>query len=203
MIKNIVFDIGDVLVGYSSLSCAKHYHIDYAKLEETNQILVKDKKWRQYLNGLIQVEDLLRYFITLHSNREIEFRLLLEKKYQNEILFLIEENVALLKKLKQEGYFIYLLSNITKETLETILEQYDFTTYIDGDVFSYQEHISKPDERIYRILIDRYQLNVKETLFIDDRMQNVMVARQLGMKAIEYQKEHPLCFEMIKEIGRG
>lgn len=201
MIRNIVFDIGDVLVEYSAILCAKHYAIDYFQLEAANQILIRDEKWREYLNGLILVEDLLQYFINAYPNQKNEFCMLLEKKYQNEILFLITDNVELLKKVKEEHYQVYLLSNITKETLETIHENYDFIRWVDGGVFSYQEHVSKPDKKIYQILLERYHLEAEETLLIDDRFKNIEVASQLGIKGIQYQKGKQINLEMIRKMG--
>lgn len=203
MIKNFIFDIGDVLVSYSSTLYAANHGISADKLEKANQILIKENMWRKYLNGLAKVNKLLDYLIKSYPNYTEEFKILLERKYQSELFFLIEENVKLLKQLKEQGHAIYLLSNITKETLEVINENYDFVKWVDGGVFSYQEHISKPNKEIYTTLLSRYSLIPKETIFIDDRKKNVEVANELGMIGIQYEKGKRFKQEIQDELEKN
>ena len=57
---------------------------------------------------------------------------------------------------------------------------------MDGMVVSSREKVMKPDERIYRILLDRYHLNAEDTLFIDDRLENIRAAEKLGIQGWHY-----------------
>ena len=57
---------------------------------------------------------------------------------------------------------------------------------MDGGVFSYQEHVIKPDERIYQILLERYALLPEETLFLDDNAENIAAAQKLGIHGIVF-----------------
>ena len=61
---------------------------------------------------------------------------------------------------------------------------YDFFTEVDGGVFSYQERVIKPDEKIYHILLDRYALLPEETLFFDDNAENIAAAQRIGIHGI-------------------
>lgn len=201
MIKNIIFDIGDVLVGYSLENFSKKNKKSLQKLEKANQILVKNEMWREYLNGNVLLKEILEKLNHDYFNYKEEFEIILEKKYQVDILVLIEENTELLMQLKEKGYSIYLLSNITKETLEVIKENYEFVKFIDGGVYSYQEHISKPNKQIYEILCTRYKLNPKECIFIDDKKKNVDISTGLGMTGIIYTNTINLKTEIQRKIG--
>ena len=94
------------------------------------------------------------------------------------------ESVALLRRLKQEGFGIYGLTNWSAETIGIAYKRFDFFCLFDGIVVSGEEKIIKPDERIFRILLDRYGLQADECIFIDDSPANVKAARKGGFQAI-------------------
>ena len=96
-----------------------------------------------------------------------------------------EDSIAYLYELKSRGYRIYILSNLAKESYEYV-RGFEFFREIDGGVFSYQERVIKPDEKIYRILLDRYALKPEETLFFDDVPENIEAARRLGIHGIVF-----------------
>lgn len=185
MIKNIIFDIGNVLVEYHIGNSIKQFKLEEAKVNKANDILIKSNKWRQYLNGEILDSEILYYFCRKYPHLQQEFNLLLEKEKSKNTLYEIEENTNLLINLSKK-YDIYLLSNITKETLENIQEMFEFMRYAKGGVYSYVEHISKPEKEIFRRLLRKYSLNPEESIFIDDRKKNVEIAEELGIKGIHY-----------------
>ena len=63
----------------------------------------------------------------------------------------------------------------------------DFLPYMDGGVFSCDEGVVKPDPRIYMIIIERFDLNPMECVFIDDSKANIMAAKALGMNVIHFE----------------
>ena len=104
-----------------------------------------------------------------------------------------EEVVAtkrLIQSLKQTGYKLYVLSNMSKEFIEFLREQEVYSNF-EGEVVSCEEHIVKPDAEIYRCLTSRYGLDVAETLFIDDRQQNVDAARNEGWQGFKFDPRNP------------
>lgn len=191
MTKNIIFDIGGVLVNYYPDEYIQKLGMNINKIEEANQILIKDTKWREYLNGNIKVEEMLRFFAKEHYELRKEYEILLQKDHQPNILYEIKQNTQILTQLSKK-YDIYLLSNITKETFESIQEKFPFAKYINGGVYSYQEHISKPEKKIYQILLDRYSINPNETIYIDDKIKNVKIAVEMKMNGIHYKEDTDL-----------
>ena len=94
--------------------------------------------------------------------------------------------------LKNRGYKLYLLTNITDASYNYINEQMNIDSLFEGGIYSYQEHLVKPNEEIYKLILDRYNLNKEETIFFDDREKNVLAANKVGLKSI--------VFKSIKDI---
>lgn len=102
----------------------------------------------------------------------------------------IEGTGKLIHDLKAAGYGVYLLSNAGK-SFERYEAQLPARDCFDGMVVSYQEHVVKPDARIYHTLTDRYGLAPGECLFIDDTPRNAFGARRLGWRAWHFTEDVP------------
>jgi HAD superfamily hydrolase (TIGR01509 family) len=99
----------------------------------------------------------------------------------------IEENVALLRRLRASGKPVHALSNFATETFALAEQQYDFLSEFDERVISGHVGVVKPDARIYEILFERAGRAPSELLFIDDSLVNVRASEALGMAAIHYR----------------
>jgi putative hydrolase of the HAD superfamily len=100
------------------------------------------------------------------------------------MMFPLDQNVRLLPELKKQGFRLYFLSNFPLDIFEEIKTGYYFFKYFDGGVISSEVKFSKPDKRIYEILLNNYSLRAEESLFIDDIEINVRAAENLGMKGL-------------------
>ncbi len=109
----------------------------------------------------------------------------------------IEENVALLRRLKAAGRPVHALSNFAAETFALVEEQYDFLGAFDTRVISGHVGVVKPDLRIYEILFERAGRRPSELLFIDDSAANVRASEAAGMPAIHYRAGVDLESELI------
>ena len=85
---------------------------------------------------------------------------------------------------RSRGYCVYYLSNIPEDVLDFLTER-DLKGLFDGGVASCEVHINKPDPRIYKALLAKYQLKAGESVFIDDRLENVQAAFRLGFAGIQ------------------
>ena len=92
----------------------------------------------------------------------------------------------LIAELKAMGKRVFALTNYPEPSLTRTVERFAFFRHMDGMVVSSREKVMKPDERIYRILLDRYHLNAEDTLFIDDRLENIRAAEKLGIQGWHY-----------------
>jgi epoxide hydrolase-like predicted phosphatase len=104
--------------------------------------------------------------------------------------------------LKNNDYKIGLLSNTEKKIMEFYHQlNYDM---IDVAVFSCTQGIAKPDERIYHIMLSKMNVSAEETVFIDDKMENVTSAQLIGMKAIIFKNQRQVRQELQNfEVDTG
>ena len=181
MIKNIIFDIGGVITTEKG---AKAFdYIDKKKQEKLDKIVYFNKGFKEVLLGNISCEEYKNILIKKNKKYEIEIREMLDKDTQNIYDPLDEKMVELLYELKQ-NYHIYFLSNmidITYNYLKNLLNDFD------GGAYSHIEHQKKPNEEFFLTLINRYNIDVNETIFFDDKIKNVLTARKLGMQAVEFK----------------
>jgi 2-haloacid dehalogenase len=192
-IKNIVFDIGGVLVDSNPRYLFKDYFKDNSEMEyfltnicspEWN--LVQDKG-RSLAEG---TRILQNKFPEFHSLIQVFY-----DKYEKMLKSDIPETVSILYKLKAK-YKIYGLTNWSAETFKIACAKFPFFKEFDGIVVSGQEKILKPDKRIYYRLLDRYNLKVENTVYIDDNIDNIRTAEEIGMRSIHFENAGKLENEL-------
>jgi 2-haloacid dehalogenase len=104
----------------------------------------------------------------------------------------IEASVDVLRDLEASGLPRYALTNMEAETYPLRLQRFEFLGWFDGTVVSGLEGIAKPDPEIFLRLLDRFGLTGSRTLMIDDRLENLVVAEQLGMPTIHFHSSQQL-----------
>ena len=180
MYKNIIFDLGGVMVDFDP----KTYLVDRfcnAEVEEqVSQLTFESEEWKLLDAGLItRSEANLRMLARAKEyGRAFEVQGVLDDWMH--ILRPRRRMQTLVEQLKQHGYCVYYLSNIPEDVLALLMER-DFKGLFDGGVASCEVKINKPDPRIYRALLDKYQLKADECIFIDDRADNIKAASLLGL----------------------
>jgi 2-haloacid dehalogenase len=104
----------------------------------------------------------------------------------------IDGTVAILSELRTAGVPCYALTNMERETYPLRRERFPFLSWFDGTVVSGLEGVAKPDPAIFELLLDRFDLDPADTLFIDDSPVNVNAARSVGMRALEFDSPDQL-----------
>lgn len=98
----------------------------------------------------------------------------------------IHGSVAILKEVQRKHYPVYGLTNWSAETFPFAYDRYDFLKSLDGIVVSGTEKMVKPDPEFYNVLIERYHIKPEESLFIDDKKENVERAKQIGFWGVNF-----------------
>lgn len=100
----------------------------------------------------------------------------------------IHETVDIFRALKESGkYRFYALTNWSAELFPVALRKYEFLHWFDGRLVSGEEKTRKPFPEFYQLLLDRFQINKKEALFIDDNLRNAEAAETLGIPSIRFE----------------
>lgn len=184
MIRNIIFDIGGVLLDYNPKTYLDKLNIEDGKRKELNDIIFHNQKWKDCLNGFITNSELIEYLIKENLKYKNEIEQILSKDNLKYMLPPKQEMVEYYKSLKQKEYKIYLCSNITEDTYKYIKDSFEIIQVADGGVFSCFENISKPNVEIYQKLIEKYNLDIEKSILIDDTKRNIISANDIGLNGI-------------------
>ena len=189
MIRNIIFDIGNVLTDFRWREFLRDKGFDEAMVERIAKASVQTPLWNEIDRGVWSLEELMQAFI--HQDPEIEKQL--RRAYGNVTGMVTKRDYAIpwMQELKAKGYRIYYLSNFSEKAYVDCADALDFLPYMDGGILSYREKVVKPDPEIYRRLLTRYSLKEEESVFLDDTAANVEAARALGI--------HGICFRTKKQ----
>jgi putative hydrolase of the HAD superfamily len=182
MIKNIVFDLGNVLLSFKpSEYFDKHKYP--ATIKATILVdIFGSKEWLMLDDGKISTHDAINAISKRSSLKKEEIDHIFNLRA--DMLFPLDSNIKVLPGLKKRGFKLYYLSNFPLDIFDEVRAGYYFFRYFDGGLISAEAKSSKPDKRIYEILIERYSLLPEECLFIDDLEANVISARTFGMKGL-------------------
>lgn len=182
MIKNVIFDIGNVLMTFDPYHYYKDIFHDDERTKELCRCIFSHEAWLKYDQGLYFLDDLSTIYHKAYPQYAKEIDVIL--KDWMKLMQPMSTSFSLMQNLKKEGYRILILSNISKDSADYLKRTQPFFSWSDGAVLSYEEKIVKPDAKIYEILLDRYHIIAQESLFIDDNKQNIEAAASLGIKGI-------------------
>jgi FMN phosphatase YigB (HAD superfamily) len=182
MIKNIVFDLGNVLISFnpSGFLDKKGY-----SSEDKNIILndiFRSQEWIRIDKGEITTPEAIELISARSSLKKDEIASFFDLR--REILYPIQGNIKILPGLKKRGYRLYFLSNFPDDLFDEIFFGNPFFKDFSGGIISARVKAAKPDRKIFEILLKKYSLMPKECLYIDDIEINVLTAKTIGMKSI-------------------
>lgn len=184
MIKNVIFDIGAVLVDWNPRYYYRNVMDDEARIEkflgeictfEFNHTLDLGRPWEEARAELMA--------------KHPEYEDMINGYWDNWVEMFsgpIHESVDILMDIKRRGYPVYALSNWNDVKFPIAQEIFPFLRLFDGRIVSGEVKLAKPDPQIYQLLLDTYKLNPRESLFIDDRQENVDAARAFGIEAVQF-----------------
>lgn len=194
MIKNIIFDMGNVLLDYNPDVILN----ETCDTEEEKQIIEKElfsgQEWMRGDRG--DITNAERYELVKKRVPEKLYDKLRKCVYHWDVCMVPVKGAAeFLAYTREKGYGMYILSNAAIEFYQYFPRQLDLDLF-DGIVVSAEQHMLKPQIEIYRYLLDTYDLKPEECLFIDDRQDNVKGAEETGIKGFVFKGD----FNKVKEL---
>ena len=198
MIRNIIFDFGAVLVDWNP----RYLYLPYFGGDEqkTEWFLTEvcPYVWNTTVDAGRDTQDAMQERIALYPEWEKEIRM-----YYGEWIKMMGGELPgmcdLLKELKAAGYRLYGLTNWSRETFPKIADWPVFQQ-LEGYVVSGAERIKKPDQRLYRILIERFGIDPAESIFIDDSQANLDGGEAVGIRGVLFESPEQIRLK-LKEIG--
>ncbi len=101
------------------------------------------------------------------------------------------------RHLKSKGLKTAILSNMGDSVLESIQGTFPWIADFDVLIWSYQHQMAKPEPEIYHLVLDRLQLAPEEVLFLDDKLENIEAAKELGIVALQFSTIDQLRQDLI------
>ncbi len=184
MYKNIVFDLGGVMVDFNPRDFLMERFCNTNREELVYSITFGSVEWQQLDAGLISRYEAQQSMLARAKANNCLFEVQEVLESWTEILRLRRRMVDLVRRLKNHGYNVYYLSNISSDVLNLLMDR-GLDGVFDGGVASCDVHVNKPDPLIYQALFRKYDLVPSECIFIDDTRENVKTAFALGMNGLQ------------------
>ena len=182
MIRNIIFDLGNVLLSWKP----EEYLINNGYSVAERSVIINDvfrsTEWLALDNGDMGLEEAVERIALKSSLKSSEIHSVFDLRLK--ILSPITPNTKIVPALKKAGFRVYYLSNFPEDIFDEVEEKNDFFRSFDGGFISARAKASKPDEKIFQILLSTYDLVPEESLFIDDTHVNALSAENLGISVI-------------------
>ena len=186
-VKNIVFDLGGVIVTLDQPQAVRRFE----ELGVKNAAQLLDPYAQTGIFGDLEIgkigTDTFRRELSKIAGRELTYQDCCYA-WQGYVGEVPERNLVALDKLRREGYRLILLSNTNPFMMEFILSgRFDgkgrsLAQYVDTMYLSYQMKVMKPDETFFRRVLMSEKIIPSETLFVDDGPRNVAAASQIGIR---------------------
>lgn len=194
MIKNIIFDIGNVLVDFCWEEDFKNKGLEGEVFERVANATARNEDWNEFDLGNLTHEEIIEKFIENDPEMAEEIRLattdisgvVREKPYAKELIL----------RLKEKGYGVYILSNFSEMALTQCAKDLTFIDLVDGAILSYEYHMIKPDPAIYNLLIEKFKLNAPECVFLDDKRENIEGGEMCGIRGIVFDEPESAFYKL-------
>ena len=199
MIKNILFDMGQVLIRFDQKYFIKRLGIEDADLDLLLREVYRSVEWVQMDRGTLREEDAFRSISKRLPERLHDAAWKLICMWDRPILE-VAGMYELVEELKGLGYGIYLLSNAS-------VRQHDYwpripaSRFFDGKLISADVHVIKPQPEIYRLCLEKFGLQAEECFFIDDAPANIEGALCCGIAGAVFHGDAKLLRSQLRATG--
>lgn len=180
--KNIIFDIGMVLIDFHWDTAMRELGFSKEAVDHLGKNMIHHPLWHHLDLDDMPEDEIVKGFQEISPMYAKEIRLFFANMEQ--VVTMYEGADLWLKELKEADYNVYLLSNYPRRMFEMHMKKFYFLPYTDGRVVSYECHLGKPDPEIYRHLCQKYNILPLESVFLDDREDNILAAKELGFSTI-------------------
>lgn len=185
MIRNIVFDLGNVLLDFDPDSYLENLGYSGEIKNKLHTEIFETKEWLMLDRGTITQEKAVKKWQQRNPELKAEIEDVMAE--WEKILTLKDDSFQILKSLAEQNYKLYILSNFHQKAFDYVINKYDFFNYFDDRLISADIGMIKPEAEIYEHLLDKFNLKAEETLFIDDSQKNIKAALKKKIRVIHFK----------------
>ena len=181
-VKKFLFDLGNVFFDWNPERILKPIFNDDERMNffiNNISFPLLDTRCDAGITIEVAVNDAINKFPEFEKEIKLYY-----PNHGNMVGGFFQKTVDVFYKIKELNYPCFVLSNWSAETYEGMEETYPFLKDFDGKIISGRDFLIKPDPAIYKLAISRFDLIPQETLFIDDRLDNIEAAQKLNFQTI-------------------
>ena len=196
-IKNVIFDLGGVLIDWNPDKVYKDvFNNDSEKMIHFyTKICTQD--WNENQDAGYPMAKATEERVALFPEYEKEIRMFYGR-WDDMLGNQIQGTVDILKELSDDpNYKVVALTNWSHETFPKAIAKFSFLQWFEGILVSGEEKTRKPFPEIYELTLSKFNLKAGESLFIDDNLRNIEAARKFGIHSIHFQSPE----QLNKELG--
>lgn len=197
MIKNVILDIGDVLVKSNYQEFFRRKGLDEATVTRIANATFFSPAWRELDRGVWSFERIMEAFVENDPQDESILRSVFDDVTDFIVVYPYAE--SWIQSLHAEGFKVFCLSNLSDLMFSGCQNALGFLRLVDGKVLSWQEQLVKPDPRIFKLLLERFHLQAEECVFLDDSSANVDAALSMGLHGIVF-RDHQQAVQEIERL---
>ena len=198
MIKNIIFDIGNVLAAFRWQKLFKELGFTGVVFDKVRDATVMGPWWLEYDRSRLCDEEIIANCCALAPEYSKEIRMVFD--HIEDICRTYDYARAWIYELKAAGYGVYLLSNFGRTSFEIARKHFNFLDLVDGAVISYEVGELKPDRAIFTALEEKYGLVPSECVFLDDSINNIKAAKTYGYRTVFFENR-ALAVKKLEGMG--
>lgn len=196
--KNLVFDMGNVLIEWNSEKILQAITDDRKLHNLLRKEVFETGLWVQTDEGVKTREEMIE-IVTAKIGEEYRNEITQLSRYWYKYVDVYTKVQDRIIELSKNGYNIYILSNTAYTFYDLVKEGYlPAASIAKGIVLSCEEKVLKPNEKIYNILLERYNLDPHDTIFFDDLSENIWGAARCGINGFVVENERELLTYLDK-----
>lgn len=181
-IKTVIFDIGGVLVELGRIRFFEQFGFAPEVCARLEKCTFGSESWKEFDLGNLSDSEIIDLFVKETPALETEIRTCMKDVHG--IVRRMDSAIPWIRELQAGGRKVLYLSNYSMKVARENEDAMDFLPFMDGGLMSCDCHVIKPDPVFYQMLLDKYDLNPAECVFLDDRDDNLETARKLGIRTI-------------------
>ena len=198
-VKNIIFDLGGVLIDWNP----EYVYLDVFNGDRKKMQWFFDDictmDWNENQDAGYPLAQATEDRVALFPQYE-EWIRMYYGRWEEMLGDAIAPTVSILQQfVKDPHYRVVALTNWSAETFPIALDRFEFLQWFEGIVISGAENTRKPFAEIYQLTLDRFKMQAQECLFIDDNLRNVEGAKALGIQGYHFTTPQQLKVDLLKE----
>ena len=194
MIKNIIFDLGGVLIDWNP----EYVYLDVFNRDKKKMNwffkTICTEKWNLNQDAGYPLEKATNDLIKLYPRHKSHIEMYYGR-WEEMLGGEIKKSVWILKKLISQ-FEVYALTNWSNETFPVALKRFKFLYLFKDIIVSGKEKLIKPDPKIFELATIRFKIKPSETIFIDDNLNNIITAKKMNFITHHFKNPEKLIIDL-------